>query len=397
MTIPQQAAYLLQQLNHAGYEAFVVGGCVRDALLGRPAQDWDICTSALPQQTMTVFADHKLVTDGIAHGTVGVVLDGTLYEITTYRTESGYTDSRHPDAVTFVRSIGQDLARRDFTVNAMAYHPEKGLVDLFGGREDLAAGILRCVGDPEIRFGEDALRILRALRFAAVYDFTLHPDTARAVLSCRQGLTHISAERICAELSRFLCGCAAPRLMREFSPTLQTVLPLLPEEALQKAADRIENTPPKLSVRLAALLCSIPTQAEEILRSLKFSKKLIGQVCDLLNPFPDLPEKAALRLLLGRLGEDSVRDRLALERAISGDHDAFFRRTALADAILLAGDCCTVGQLAVRGEDLKQLGFSGAAIGQMLQKLLLAVVTDQIANEKDALLHLAQKGKEETE
>ena len=199
--IPADAAFLLEKLNQKGHEAYVVGGCVRDALLGRTPQDWDLCTSALPEETAAIFSDHKLVLDGLVHGTVGVVRNGVLYEITTFRTESGYADARHPDEVRFVRRIEEDLARRDFTVNAMAYHPEKGLVDCFGGKNDLQKGILRCVGDPDTRFHEDALRILRAIRFAAVYGLSLEEETARAALQLCPQLSRISAERIGAELA----------------------------------------------------------------------------------------------------------------------------------------------------------------------------------------------------
>ena len=203
--LPQPVEEILRQLNRSGYEAYVVGGCVRDALLGQEPHDWDICTSALPEQVIACFPAHNVYKTGIQHGTVLLRWEGEGYEITTFRTEGGYSDHRHPDQVQFVGHIREDLARRDFTINAMAYHPDTGVVDWFGGQEDLMSGLIRCVGVPEERFQEDGLRILRALRFGARYGFPIEAETAQAMHRCKQQLHYIAQERIFSETQGHPC------------------------------------------------------------------------------------------------------------------------------------------------------------------------------------------------
>ena len=225
ISMPKDVAWLLRQLNRAGYPAYVVGGCVRDSLLGRTPGDWDICTGALPEQTRTVFAGQRLLLTGLKHGTVAVVLAGKPYEITTFRVDGAYADHRHPDAVCFVPGVEQDLARRDFTVNAMAWHPDSGLVDCFGGQRDLQARVIRCVGDPDARFAEDALRILRAIRFAAQLDFSIDPATEAAAQRLRNTVQTVSEERIFAELDRLLNSPAAGRVLEKYGRILAGAIP----------------------------------------------------------------------------------------------------------------------------------------------------------------------------
>ena len=222
-----QAAQAIQQLQEAGYEAWIVGGCVRDFLLGRTPTDYDLTTSALPKETEAVFAGEKLIETGLQHGTVTVVLDGVPLEITTYRVDGGYTDARHPDGVTFTRSLREDAARRDFTINAMAYAPGAGLQDFFGGQEDLSAGVIRAVGDPDRRFQEDALRILRAIRFASVLGFELDPGTDAAARRNAHLLTKISVERVFVELGKLLCGPGAGKILLAYPDILGVVFPEL--------------------------------------------------------------------------------------------------------------------------------------------------------------------------
>ncbi len=225
--IPPHAERILTLLNQAGYKAYVVGGCVRDALLSKTPKDWDICTSALPDEMERVFQGFRVVETGLKHGTLTVVLDGIPYEITTFRVDGAYTDHRHPDGVTFVTDVREDLARRDFTVNAMAYHPAEGLIDAFGGQEDLRRGVIRCVGQPEERFREDALRILRALRFASVYGFTIDEETAKAAHELKETLSLVAAERIRAELGKLLCGQGCGNILRAYRDILGQILPQL--------------------------------------------------------------------------------------------------------------------------------------------------------------------------
>ena len=223
--LPAGAAFIIDRLNKHGHRAYVVGGCVRDCLLGIMPKDWDICTSALPEEMQRIFRDQHVVETGLKHGTLTVVIDHIPYEVTTFRVDGEYTDHRHPDEVRFVRDVREDLARRDFTVNAMAYHPEEGLVDAFGGQEDLAAGIIRCVGEAERRFDEDALRILRALRFASTYCFAIEEHTAAAVHSLKETLADVAAERIRVELAKLLCGKGAGDILRSYHDVMGQVIP----------------------------------------------------------------------------------------------------------------------------------------------------------------------------
>ena len=220
MTLPEQVHTALDRLEAAGWEAFIVGGAVRDALRGCAAGDWDITTNAEPEQVERVFSGERLIETGLRHGTVTVLLDGLPLEITTYRVDGGYSDHRRPDSVTFTRSLRDDLLRRDFTMNALAYNPRTGLVDICGGAEDLARGVVRCVGEPERRFREDGLRILRALRFASVLGFTIEPETAAAIHRCAELLRYLAAERVLSELTKLLCGQNASAVLREFSDVL---------------------------------------------------------------------------------------------------------------------------------------------------------------------------------
>ena len=287
--LPRDAYRLLQTLRAAGHSAYVVGGCVRDSLLGRLPGDWDICTSARPDQLRAIFHDQRLILTGEKHGTVAVILHGKPYEITTYRLDGSYRDHRHPDSVQFVDDLAADLARRDFTVNAMAYAPGEGIIDLYGGRRDLATGIVRCVGAPADRFAEDALRILRLYRFAARFGFAIDPATGAAARALGPHLDCVSAERIQEELLKLL---AAPRPGSYLEPAvLAVVLPELePEKQPERFAelcrtiDRIEPTAENMPARLAALLCPLgEAGARKALRKLKCSNALTDEVTALVG------------------------------------------------------------------------------------------------------------------
>ena len=232
LALSRGAAYVLCALRAAGYEAYVVGGCVRDSLLGRRPGDWDVTTSALPEETKAVFSGAPVIGTGVRHGTVAVLVGGEPVEITTYRVDGPYSDGRRPDSVAFTRSLREDLARRDFTVNAMAWSPETGLVDPFGGADDLRGKSIRCVGDPARRFQEDALRILRALRFSSSLGFSIEPETAAALRADRARLGKVSAERIAAELVKLVCGAGAPRVLREFPEAVSYTHLTLPTNSL---------------------------------------------------------------------------------------------------------------------------------------------------------------------
>ena len=434
LTLDPGAAALLNALHAAGYAAYAVGGCVRDSLLGRTAHDWDLCTSALPQQVMELFGAEQCIPTGLQHGTVTIKYGGQLYETTTFRTEGSYTDGRHPDAVQFVPDVREDLARRDFTINAMAYNEAEGLVDPFGGQKDLQNGLLRAVGEPQQRFTEDALRILRLYRFAARFGFALDAATARAARQLAPHLDCISAERIQEELAKLL---AAPRPGAYLEPAvLAVVLPELTPESLTAAKPVVDACPAgeeNLPVRWAALLGALgEADTRRVLKRLRCSNACIeetavlvretaGQgVCGsfllghesghsiarptacgsrvppqrtVLGETPAHAGEVAIRRLLGRYGLRTVERLCALCAAL---HPPAAPTCAIAAQrarqLEADGVCCRVSQLAVNGRDLMAAGIpAGPALRRVLEALLDGVIRAEYPNEKPALLAAAQK------
>ena len=446
------AALLLDALHGAGHAAYAVGGCVRDSLLGLAPHDWDLCTSARPEQVMALFGEEKCIPTGLQHGTVTVKQGGRLYETTTFRTEGAYSDGRHPDAVCFVPEVREDLARRDFTINAMAYSAEEGLIDPFGGRDDLAAHLVRAVGEPERRFEEDALRILRLYRFAARFGFAIDPATGAAARALGPHLDCVSAERIQEELLKLL---AAPRPGSYLEPAvLAVILPELePEKQPERFAelcrtiDRIEPTAENVPARLAALLWPLgEAGARKALRKLKCSNALTDEVTTLvggsvgsfllghetghsiarpiacgnrvppqrtvLGETPDTPvqtpcgtplseeeapgtpgsdQTLMAKRLLGRYELPTIQRLTALCSARYPEQTgAFAALRAEAERLTAENACCRVSQLAVNGRDLMAAGVRpGPGLRQVLNALLEAVITGQTPNEKDALLAAA--------
>ena len=427
------AAELLDTLHRAGYAAYVVGGCVRDSLLGLPPHDWDLCTSALPQQGMELFGKEKCIPTGLQHGTVTVKQGGGLYEITTFRTEGTYTDGRHPDEVHFVPDVREDLARRDFTINAMAYNAKEGLVDPFGGQADLQSGILRAVGVPHQRFTEDALRILRLYRFAARFGFAIDPPTAQAAQELCAHLDCVSVERIEEELAKLLSAPAPAAYLDE--KILGVVLPELSPEALAAAKPVVDACPAgeqALPVRLAALLLSLGEDGtRRTLRRLRCSNACIEETAVLVREArgcdgsfsEDRPlgwdpvaegnragdgmarivseEKATVtpdftiyaRRLLGKYNLCTVQRLAALGTALQPEHAADFAALSeLAERLDADGVCCRVSQLAVNGRDLMAAGVpAGPGIRKVLEALLDGVIREEYPNERQALLAAVQQ------
>ena len=409
LTLDPGAAALLDTLHAAGYAAYAVGGCVRDSLLGRTAHDWDLCTSALPQQVMELFGAEQCIPTGLQHGTVTIKYGGQLYETTTFRTEGSYTDGRHPDAVQFVPDVREDLARRDFTINAMAYNEAEGLVDPFGGQKDLQNGLLRAVGEPQQRFTEDALRILRLYRFAARFGFALDAATARAARQLAPHLDCISAERIQEELAKLL---AAPQPGAYLEPAvLAVVLPELTPESLTAAKPVVDACPAgeeNLPVRWAALLGALgETDTRRVLKRLRCSNACIEETAVLVRETAGegvcrsfSEEKASahpgdihIRQLLGRYGLCTV-ERLCALCAALHPQAALACALAAQRARQLEADgvCCRVSQLAVNGRDLMAAGIpAGPALRRVLEALLDGVIRAEYPNEKPVLLAAAQK------
>ena len=431
----------IRRLNDAGFGAYLVGGCVRDALLARVPGDYDLTTSALPEQVQAVFSGERIILTGLKHGTVTVLLGGEPLEITTYRRETAYSDHRHPDAVLFTPSLREDLARRDFTVNAMAWHPVEGLVDCFGGREDLRRGLIRCVGRPEDRFTEDALRILRALRFSAALGFPLEETTALAAGEKKELLSFVSAERMAVELTKLLCGRDMQRVVTEFWPILAVPLPELADMAgfdqysryhcydvLTHCVVAAASVPPERIVRWAALLHDAGKPAcftrdgqgnghfyghakksaelaEQVLTRLRFDRDTVRRVTTLveLHDVPIDPPQGdparAVKRLLRRLGEEDFFRLLELKRGDALAHAPKYRGRvhacdrveALAREILAGEQCFSLRDLAVKGDDLLALGIPrGPGLGRTLEELLEAVISGRVPNDREALLALAR-------
>ena len=436
MILSQAAEYCIHALQAQGYQAYAVGGCVRDSLLGLTPADYDLCTNATPDGICKVFSQHQLLHHGQKHGTVGVVLGGEVLEITTFRTEGDYTDARHPGWVTFVSNVEDDLARRDFTVNAMAYNPLEGYIDPFGGQQDLAAGVLRAVGDPCLRFREDALRILRGLRFASRFHLTIEPATKAAMVELAPLLDKIARERVLEELCKLLLTVTASELL-EFIPVLTHVLPeLAPMVGFQQHSPHhrydvfthtayvVEAVPRELPLRWAALLHDVGkpasfTQdadgrghfkghakvsremADSILLRLKTPTALRQQVTELIGQHMTKlePDKKLLRRRLGKLGRQQLEMLLYLQEADMGSKGTgkqpemaqFDHLRRLLLEIEDENSCLTLKDLALDGKALQQAGFApGPKMGRCLNILLEQVLDEQLPNEKEALLDAAK-------
>lgn len=399
--LPQAVGFVLERLNGCGYEAYVVGGCVRDHLMGRVPSDYDVTTNARPHEMKEVFSDCRLVETGLKHGTLTVVLDGMNIEVTTYRVDGAYDDGRHPNEVTFTASLEEDLCRRDFTVNAIAYSPRDGFVDPFGGIGDIGRCRITCVGEPEKRFSEDALRILRAVRFSATLGFTVDQGTADAVSEMHGSLSLISRERIYQELTKLFLGHWAKGVMERFSREIAFALDetgdFVTAEGVVKAAERIGNGAKSAEVRYAVLFtCADAAEcAKTVYSSLKPSKKSLIEVLALIeNRFADTSDPYVLKKLMGRYGVDFPETLIPFCCAVGllNDADCTLRLERY-HRLRETNPCVTVGGLAVNGKDAAAAGLRGEGIGKALSELLDGVMREDIPNDREALLRLLQSKK----
>ncbi len=412
----QAARTALALLETAGYEAFLVGGCVRDALRGELPSDYDLTTNATPEQMKQVFSAYRVVETGLRHGTLTVLLQEEALEITSYRSEGAYSDGRRPDQVVFCASLEQDLSRRDFTINAMAAHPQKGIIDPYGGQADLQAGLIRCVGLADQRLREDALRIIRALRFASVLGFSIEKETETALFRNRNGLSRISMERIRAELDRLLCGGHVATVLLRYAAIFHEVLPMLwpPTEQVRatELAAAISLAPPLALMRWTLLiwqavgseagdeLCVAQRQkAEEILRFLRFSRAQRLRAALLLEAlaWPLSAEPAKVRRILSRLGRQDLTALLELRRADAlgrGQGEQIIILDNIASVLTQVSAeplCFTRRDLAIDGRDLSMMGYRGREIGRLLERLLEAVQGCEVDNQTEALRALLQR------
>ena len=441
MNLPPQVNTAFEMLEAAGYEAFLVGGAVRDYVRDNsPAKDWDITTNALPEQVKAVFSDFHLIETGLKHGTVTVVIDHKPLEITTYRIDGEYSDHRHPDSVTFARNLKDDMERRDFTMNALAYNPKTGVIDFVGGKADIAKGLVRCVGDPNRRFREDGLRALRALRFASVYGMAIEDATAAAIHRNKELLKGIAAERILVELSKMLCGQGAADIMRAYADVLAVPIPeLVPMFGFEQQNPHhdkdvwshtiavVENVPPEPVLRWAALLhdsgkpsCfSIAEDgsghfyghseqstliAERVLDRLRFDNASRAQIVKLVryHDMPIMANRKSMKRLLSKHGTGTTKQLLVLHRADTLGQSpickhrlkTFNDASMIVDELLQEENCFSLKDLVINGHDMIALGIKGPEIGKVLRMCLDAVLDEQVPNERGALLAFVQTKKE---
>ena len=390
MSLPPEVSLILDMLSANGFSAHVVGGAVRDSLIGRELGDFDVTTDASPEQTKAVFSDYKTVDTGIKHGTVTVVINHTPYEITTYRIDGDYKDKRHPDTVTFTKELSEDLKRRDFTVNAMAYNPNDGLVDLYGGAQDADDGIIRAVGDPRVRFSEDALRILRALRFASVLNFEIEKNTADAARELKESLSDVSAERIYAELKKLICGAAASRIMTDYSdiiaPALGVNVEKYPSDGELLSIDYLTRLSAVFLFNSEAPL----NDASRALSALKTDNLTRIYVENVLKGYnsPDFKDRRSILHSLANLGFETLEGILKLGlldgRFSSQDKNLFYE-------VISENPVYTLSGLNVGGHDLISLGYKGREVGEMLNKLLFAVIDGECENTRESLLKYLAK------
>lgn len=429
------AEKVIRMLEHAGFSAYAVGGCVRDSLLGKKPFDYDVATSALPEETKAVFKNEHVIETGIKHGTVTVLMDGEPFEITTFRIDSDYSDNRHPEKVTFTRTLSEDLSRRDFTVNALAFGRKEGIIDLFGGISDLEHGIIRTVGEADRRFSEDALRIMRALRFSSDLGFEIEKNTAESLERNRELLLNISPERFFSEFIKLICGKSAAKVLSEHGDAVAVLIPeLLPLmgfdqhhfrhhlDVFEHSLAVLENVPPVPVLRLAALFHDIAKPAcfsidetgtghffghaslgaemtDKILMRLRCDSGTKKSVCELIRRHEDRfePTPKAVKRLFSKIGPETFENLLLLMEAdeqgkreefrLSPDVFSEFRR--ISAGIIEKGECFSLRDLAIGGNELMEFGMTpGPEIGKTLDFLLEKVISGEVSNEKSELIRL---------
>ena len=440
--IPAEIELILERLESAGYSAYLVGGCVRDLLLSRAVSDYDITTSALPEETEAVFSDMRVIETGIKHGTVTVVSGSYNVEITTFRTDGEYLDSRHPESVSFSDRVEDDLARRDFTVNSVAMSCDGEIIDPYGGREDLARRTIRCTGDAEVRFCEDALRIIRALRFSSTLGFEIESKTSDAIHKYRDLLKRISVERVFTELKKLLCGDGVFRILTEYPDVICTIIPeMTPSVGFDQknpyhiydvythTAKTVEEIEPDATLRLAMLFHDIgkpylytededgtrhfhghPERSAAIARERLLAMHADGETVRLVTLLCSMhdrtivPEKKPVKRLLSKLTYDEVKMLCKVQLADAASHAPDRRQRAedaaaamaIAEEIVRGKECFSIKDLAVNGDDLIELGYRGREIGDELQRILDRVINEEPMNDKKSISEYLNKKNKRT-
>ena len=435
LKISKSATKAIEMLNSAGYEAYIVGGCVRDMVMGKGAHDYDITTSALPSETKAVFQNERIIETGLKHGTVTVILDGEPLEITTYRIDGDYLDNRHPQSVSFTRKLENDLSRRDFTMNALVYNEKEGVLDYFGGKTDIENKIIRAIGEPVKRFTEDALRILRAIRFSSTLGFEIEENTRKAMISCKHLLHNISPERIAEEINKFVLGKNVKQAILENYEILGEICPEFLKmkgfdqhnkwhiyDILEHTAVAVENTPPVLHLRLAMLfhdtgkVHNFSTDengvghfyghgeksaeiVKDYLNEYKYDNRTKDEVYNLvrLHDMPTEADEVLIKKRLNRIGKERFLDLIKIQRADNLAQNPALTRMEHFNTLekisneIINQSCFDLSSLKIKGSDLAKLGFVGKEIGEALKTLLDEVIENKLPNEKEALMERAKQ------
>lgn len=437
IVLPERAKLVIKTLEDNGFECFAVGGCVRDSLSDNEVHDWDFTTSATPQEIISCFSGYTTIDIGKKYGTICVVIDEESFEITTYRTDGEYEDSRHPEFVSFSKNLKDDLSRRDFTVNAMAYNDRVGLVDEFDGLTDLKYGVVRCVGEPDVRFSEDALRIIRALRFSSTYGYSIEAKTGKSILDNKEKLSNVSSERVVVELNKLLCGDHVDFILRRYKDVIATIIPEISimfnfdQKSLHHNRDlwrhtvcAVKNTPKSYVLRTTMLLHDLgkpmtvstdkdghchfhnhpklsAAMATTILKRLKYPTAFINTVNLLIENHDNrlTPDSATVKRCMRDLGAENTKLLLSIQRADILAQSLYKREEKIKtldavckeyERILASNECYCLNSLAVNGKDIIHLGVSsGELIGKVLKKLLDKVIEGELKNEKCELLDFA--------
>lgn len=438
IALPDDVRLILSTLKENGYECFCVGGCVRDSLSKKPVNDWDFTTNATPDEVQRCFSSYQTIDIGKKFGTICVVINGENYEITTYRIDNDYKDSRHPESVSFSKNLKDDLARRDFTVNALAYNEEVGVVDEYGGLNDLSLGVIRCIGDADERFNEDALRILRALRFASTYGYSIEQKTSESILRNRENLNDIAPERITKELTRLLCGDNVDFILRRYRDVFAVIIPQIAgmfnfdqntkhhnKDLWRHTVSAVKHTPADAVLRMTMLLHDIGkpmtehkdkkgashfpnhpklscAMAKTILTDLRFPNDFISTVTLLIENHDNRykAESPMIKRCMRDLGVENTRKLLTIQRADILAQSNYKRVEKLStldsvveefERILKEKECFNLDSLAVNGKDIIHLGvLKGEKIGEILRTLLDNVIDGKLINEKSELLEFAK-------
>lgn len=392
--IPKPVKLAIQTMKKNGFESFIVGGSVRDFLMGKTPADYDITTNATPEETKRCFSGFKVIETGIKHGTVTVLIFGEPIEITTYRIDGKYLDNRHPESVSFTVNLEEDLSRRDFTVNALAYDGEQKIVDLFSGKEDLKNKIIRCVGEPDKRFLEDGLRILRALRFSSVLGFKIEEETEKSIRKNKELLKNISTERILVELTKLLCGICAEEILLSFREVFEVFIPDLKNfTEYEKNVHSLMKTEPLKELRFGAFLAEC-REPKKILRELKLDNKSRDFISSLIIDLKEdmKPDRICLKKMLITRDFSQIRSVIALKKAFGEDEKKCNAMENIIDDIEKQGECVKISQLAVDGNDVKSAGgFSGKQIGEVLSNLLYMVIDGKINNNREEIMKFLQQ------